>query len=134
MPLTMRSIRSGATARLRSATSIEVCSLSRSKAVRRPERLTTVEFAQLHPLEGGEAAAAIGADAAAADRGGIVGRAGILHLRVEGAAIGTAHGGLSELASGGGASSLRAAARLALDQDGQPVPAKSRSCDQMSAS
>ena len=32
------------------------------------------------------------------------------------------------------ASSLGAAARLALDHDGQPVPAKSRSCDQISAS
>ena len=42
MPLTMRSTRSGSTARLRSATSTERISLSRSKGTRRPLRLTTV--------------------------------------------------------------------------------------------
>ena len=50
------------------------------------------QFAQLHALEGGEAPAAIRADAAAADRGVVLGRPRILHLRVEAAAIGTAHG------------------------------------------
>ncbi len=41
MPLTSRSIRSGSTARLRSATSMERWSLSRSNGTRLPERLST---------------------------------------------------------------------------------------------
>jgi hypothetical protein len=42
MPLTMRSTRSGSTGRLRSAICTERISLSRSKGMRRPLRLTTV--------------------------------------------------------------------------------------------
>src|SRR4029453_2698445 len=56
------------------------------------------ELAQLHPLEGGEAKIAGEAHTAAADDGGILRRPRILHLGVEAAAIGTAHGTL--LASG----------------------------------
>ena len=41
-PVTIRSMRSGSTARLRKATSIERAILSRSKGSRRPERLTTI--------------------------------------------------------------------------------------------
>src|SRR5690606_4463215 len=47
----------------------------------------------LHPLEGGEAAAAAITDAAAADSAGIFGRAAVLDLRIVIAAIGTAHTG-----------------------------------------
>src|SRR5680860_553697 len=50
------------------------------------------QLAQLHPFECGEAAAAIGTDAAAPDRGVILARARILHLRVAAAAIGAPHG------------------------------------------
>ena len=50
------------------------------------------EFAQLHALEGGEAEIAGQADAAAADRGGILGRPRVLHLGIEAAAARTAHG------------------------------------------
>ena len=49
------------------------------------------QFAQLDALEGGEPPAAIGADPPAADRGGILGRPRVLHLRVETAAIGAPH-------------------------------------------
>src|SRR5437899_110499 len=49
------------------------------------------QLAQLHPLEGREAGAAIGAEAAAADRAAIVGRPRIFHLGVIGAAERTAH-------------------------------------------
>ena len=91
IPLIMRSTRSGSTGRLRSATSTERCSLSRSNGTRRPGALDDDKLAQLHPLEGREAAAAIRADAAAADRGSVVRRPRILHLRIEAPAIGTAH-------------------------------------------
>ena len=40
------------------------------------------QLAQLHPLEGREAAAAVRADAAAADRGAVLGRPRVLHLGV----------------------------------------------------
>src|SRR5271163_425748 len=49
------------------------------------------QLAQLHALEGGEAAAAIGTDAPAPDRGSVLGRARILDLRIEAAAIGASH-------------------------------------------
>src|SRR5690606_33970265 len=49
------------------------------------------EVAKLHPLEGGEATAAIGADAAAADRRPVLGGARILDLRVFGLTERTAH-------------------------------------------
>src|SRR5690606_12906380 len=49
------------------------------------------QFAQLHPLKGGEAAAAAVADAATADGARVFGRAAVLHLGVVIAAIGTAH-------------------------------------------
>src|SRR5262249_12076973 len=52
------------------------------------------QLAQLHALEGGKAEIAGQAHAAAADDGGILGRPGVLHLGVEAAAIGTAHGTL----------------------------------------
>ena len=68
MPLTIRSTRSGSTARLRSATCTERISLSRSKGTRRPLFLVTDQLAELHALEGGEAPAAIRADAPPADR------------------------------------------------------------------
>ena len=50
------------------------------------------QIAKLDALECGEAAAAIGADAPAADRRPILGGTRILHLRIFGLAIGTAHG------------------------------------------
>src|SRR3954463_4785892 len=49
------------------------------------------EFAQLHPLEGGEAEIAGDADPPPPDHGGILGGARILHLRIETVAAGTAH-------------------------------------------
>ena len=49
------------------------------------------KLAQLHALEGGEAEIAGQADAAAADRGRILGRPRVLHLGIEGAAARTAH-------------------------------------------
>ena len=65
MPETIRSMRSGSTGRLRMATEIERTSFSRSNGARRPERLSDGQLAQLHALEGGEAAAALRAAAAA---------------------------------------------------------------------
>src|SRR2546421_8441257 len=50
------------------------------------------EFAQLHPLEGGETELAREAHAAAADRGRILGRPRILHLGIEASALRTTHG------------------------------------------
>ena len=75
MPLTMRSMRSGSTGRLRSATSTERCELVAVERHAPARALDDRQLAQLHPLEGGEAAAAIRADAAAADGGRIVRRA-----------------------------------------------------------
>src|SRR5580692_7981095 len=49
------------------------------------------QFAQLHPLEGGEAEIAGQADAAAADDGGIFRRPRILHLGIEASATRTTH-------------------------------------------
>src|SRR5690606_28978321 len=49
------------------------------------------ELAQLHPLEGGEPAAAVLAGAAAADRGALLGRPAVLHLGILAVAIGAAH-------------------------------------------
>src|SRR4030095_3003169 len=57
-----------------------------------PFPLDTRQLAELHPLESGEAAAAIGADAAAPDRRMIFARTRILHLRVRAAAIRASHG------------------------------------------
>ena len=92
MPLTMRSTRSGSTGRLRSATSTERMQLVAVERHAPAGALDHGQLAQLHPLEGGEAAAAIRADAAAADRGGSSRRAanpspGCRRL----AAVGTAH-------------------------------------------
>ena len=50
------------------------------------------QLAELHPLEGGEAAAAFDADAPPPDGRVVFRRPRILHLRVGGSAIGTAHG------------------------------------------
>src|SRR5262249_6498243 len=50
------------------------------------------QLAQLHALERRKAEIAGDADAAAPDDGGILRRPRILHLRIEAAAIGTAHG------------------------------------------
>src|SRR6185312_8923407 len=50
------------------------------------------QLAELHPLEGGKAAAAIGTDAAAPDGGVILARPRVLHLRVGAATIGAPHG------------------------------------------
>src|SRR5262245_42974166 len=50
------------------------------------------ELAQLHALEGGEAELARQADAAAADRGRILGRPRVFHLGIEAPALRTAHG------------------------------------------
>src|SRR6185312_282371 len=52
-----------------------------------PVALDHGEFAYLHALEGGEAEIAREADAAAPDRGRILGRPRILHLRVEALAL-----------------------------------------------
>jgi len=49
------------------------------------------EFAELDAFDGGEALAAGGAEAAAADGAAVLGWAGVFHLRVEFAAEGTAH-------------------------------------------
>ncbi len=49
-------------------------------------------FAQLNPLEGGEARAAVFALAPATDGGAVLGRAAVLHLAVFMSAIGAAHG------------------------------------------
>src|SRR6202035_1496935 len=49
------------------------------------------QFAQLHPLESGEAEIAGQADATAADDGGILRRPRILHLGIEAAATRTTH-------------------------------------------
>src|SRR5207247_4798671 len=49
------------------------------------------QLAELHPLEGREAGAAIGAEAAAPDRAAVVGRPRILDLGIIGAAERTAH-------------------------------------------
>src|SRR3954449_4219253 len=49
------------------------------------------EFAQLHPLEGGEAEIAGHADATTTDYRGILGRARVLHLRIETVAARAAH-------------------------------------------
>jgi hypothetical protein len=88
MPLIMRSTRSAATGRLRSAISTERVQLVAVERRAAAVLLHHRQFAQLHALEGGEAAAAIGTNAAAADRRGILGRPRVLHLRIETAAIG----------------------------------------------
>ena len=92
-PLTMRSMRSSWIGRLRSAMRIERASLSRSNGTRRPSDLHHGQLAQLHALDGGEALAAIAAEAAAADRAVVLGRAAVLHLGVVVAAERAAHGG-----------------------------------------
>ena len=49
------------------------------------------EFAQLHPLEGGEAEIAGDADPPPPDHGGILGRTRVLHLRIETVAAWATH-------------------------------------------
>ncbi len=82
MPEIICSIRSGSTGRFCSAMRIERSSLSRSKSSRRPIGLDDDQVAQLHPLVGGESAAAGRAEAAPPDRYMVLGGARILHLRV----------------------------------------------------
>src|SRR6202022_3356330 len=56
-----------------------------------PTPLGDHQLAQLDALERGEAAAAIGADAPAANGGVVLRRTRVLHLGIDVAAIGTAH-------------------------------------------
>src|SRR6266436_8716879 len=56
-----------------------------------PIALDHRKFAQLHPLEGGEAEIAGDANPPPPDHRGILGRARVLHLRIETIAAGTSH-------------------------------------------
>src|SRR3954447_26054655 len=89
MPLTMRSSRSSSTGRLRMAMRMERASLSRPNGTRRPRGFSAAavglqdgELTELDAFDGGEALAAIAAQAPAADGGAIVGRAAVFDLGV----------------------------------------------------
>ena len=86
----MRSIRSGSTERLRSATCYRTHELVAIERRAAPVLLDHMQLAQLHALEGGEASPQYGTDAPAADRRQIV-RRPHLHLSIEAAAIGAPH-------------------------------------------
>src|SRR5436190_3112958 len=65
------------------------------------------QFAQLHALEGGEAEVAGNADAPPPDHGRVLGRPGILHLRIETVAARAAHAGETLTSRSGSGRSAR---------------------------
>ena len=91
--LTMRSIRSSWIGRLRSDDADRARQLVAIERHPPAVGLDHGQFAQLHALDGGEALAAIAAEAPPADRAVVLGGAAVLHLGIVEAAERAAHGG-----------------------------------------